>query len=76
MVLDILKEMPIGKIFVIPVRLNDCQVPDSFSDILFDNLFEEGNFEKIERIIKYVLKETEQKFLNEGEEIYNSIILL
>lgn len=50
--LDRLQEIPEGKIFIIPIRLNDCQVPEGFGDIHYCDIFEEGGFEKVVRAIK------------------------
>jgi len=45
--LDTLEEIPEDQIFVIPVRLDECQIPDRFSHIHYVDLFEEGGFEKV-----------------------------
>lgn len=49
--LDVYDETPDGEIVVIPVRIDDCEVPDSFSRIHYVNLFEKGGYEKIVRVI-------------------------
>ena len=54
MALDVMEEMPDGQTFTIPVRLDDCQVPESFHHIHYTDLFEEGNFDKIVNVIEYV----------------------
>lgn len=54
-------EMPPGSAYLIPVRLDDCEIPElrqeeygvNLSDIHWVNLFESGGFEKLVRAIKY-----------------------
>ena len=54
-------EMPPGSAYLIPVRLNDCEIPElrqdeygvNLSDIHWVNLFESGGFEKLVRAIDY-----------------------
>lgn len=46
-VLDVAAEQPEGKIFVIPARLQDCVVPDSFRRLQYVDLFEQSGFEKL-----------------------------
>lgn len=45
--LDTLQEIPEGQIFIFPVRLDNCIIPESFSHIHYVDLFEEGSIEKI-----------------------------
>lgn len=47
LVLDTLDEIPEGQIFVIPVRLDNCQIPYRFSRIHYVDLFEQGGFGKV-----------------------------
>ena len=46
-VLDVAAEQPEGKIFVIPARLQDCVVPDSFHRLQYVDLFKPSGFEKL-----------------------------
>lgn len=46
-VLDMAAEQPEGKIFVIPARLEDCVVPDSFHRLQYVDLFKPSGFEKL-----------------------------
>ncbi len=46
-VLDVAAEQPEGKIFVIPARLQDCVVPESFRRLQYVDLFEPRGFEKL-----------------------------
>lgn len=51
--LETLDEIPAGQIFLIPVRLDDCQIPDRFRRIHYVDLFEEGGFEKVIKAIQF-----------------------
>jgi formylglycine-generating enzyme required for sulfatase activity len=58
-------ERPAGSIFLIPVRLDDCDVPDlqipdrglSLRDIQWVDLWQEGGFDRLGRAIGYALAE-------------------
>jgi formylglycine-generating enzyme required for sulfatase activity len=45
--LDALQELPEGTIHTIPVRLDDCEVPDSFRHYHYANLFAPNGFDRI-----------------------------
>lgn len=45
--LDVLQEVPEGQIFVIPVKLDDCKVPEMFSRLHWTKLYEPYGIEKI-----------------------------
>ena len=45
--LEVLDEMPEGQIFIIPVRLEDCNVPTKFEKLHYVNLYEEGGIDNI-----------------------------
>ena len=49
--LDLFKELPPGSVFVIPARLENCQVPDELQKYHYVNLFEEDGFERLVRAI-------------------------
>ena len=51
-VLDVADEQPEGTIFVIPVKLEECEVPDRLSAWHWVNLFEEGGFERLMRALR------------------------
>lgn len=53
--LETFSEIPEGQIFIIPVRLNECQIPDKFTGIHYVDLFENDAFEKIVQTIKLSL---------------------
>lgn len=44
---DILDQIPDEHIFVIPIRLDECEVPDRFRSLQWSDVFEEGDFEKV-----------------------------
>jgi hypothetical protein len=43
--LDVLRDIPDGTIYAIPVLLDDCPIPAQFSDLHWCNLFEADGFE-------------------------------
>ena len=45
--LEILEQMPEGRVFLIPVRLDNCTVPDRISDRQWVDLFSEDGFYKL-----------------------------
>lgn len=50
--LDIADEQPEGEIFIIPVRLEECKVPERLSRWHWVNLFEENGYAKLMRALK------------------------
>lgn len=78
--LDTLEEKPEGKVYIIPVRLDECEVPDSFGHIHYSDLFEEDGLGLVLKTIKNQLEgqtqseevgiqlEEHQKVLKELEE--------
>ncbi len=46
-VLDVADEQPEGTIFVIPIKLEECEVPDRLSAWHWVDLFEENGFERL-----------------------------
>src|SRR5215467_11682491 len=50
--LDALQELPEGTIHTIPVRLDDCELPQSFQHYHYANLFDPHGFDRIVRAIR------------------------
>jgi hypothetical protein len=50
--LDVLNEIPEGQIFIIPVRLDNCHVPNRFQRLHWCNLFEKDGIEKLVETIR------------------------
>lgn len=50
--LDVLDEMPENQIYLIPVRLEDCEMPDNLGDFQPANLFESDGFDRLLRAIE------------------------
>ncbi len=49
--IDAWKEMPEGTIYTIPVRINDCQIPELFSGLNHIDLFEDQGLERVIRCL-------------------------
>src|SRR5262245_52237205 len=58
--LDALQELPEGTIHTIPVRLDDCEVPDSFRHYHYANLFAPKGFDRIVRAIRAELAKRQE----------------
>jgi TIR domain/Sulfatase-modifying factor enzyme 1 len=50
--LEVLRQIPDGTIYAIPVRLNECAIPEQFSDLHWCNLFEADGFEYLLRALQ------------------------
>jgi hypothetical protein len=50
--LDVADEQPEGAIFIIPVKLQECDVPERLCQWQWVNLFEAGGFEKLTRSLQ------------------------
>jgi hypothetical protein len=55
--LEVLDEMPESRIFVIPVRIDNCEIPDKFSNLQWCNLFEKDGLEKMIEAIHESMKQ-------------------
>ncbi len=53
--LDLLEEMPDGAIYLIPARLERCQVPEQLEDLHWADLFEPDGFEYLVRSLAFEL---------------------
>jgi formylglycine-generating enzyme required for sulfatase activity len=53
--LDVLKQTPEGAIYLIPARLEECEVPDRLADLHWVDLFEPDGFEYLKRSLDYEL---------------------
>lgn len=51
--LDILDQTPEGTIYLIPVRLEECETPERLSDLHWVDLFEPDGFEYLTRALDY-----------------------
>lgn len=65
--LDILQEIPEGQIFIIPTRLDDCQIPDSFKYIHYVDLFQKGGFDSIVKAIQHSFASKSEGIKNKFE---------
>jgi hypothetical protein len=52
LVLDVLTEIPEGTIYAIPVRLDDCAIPEQFSHLHWCNLLEPDGFDYLLRALQ------------------------
>jgi len=50
--LDIAEEQPEGSIYMVPVKLEDCGVPDSLSKWQWVSLFEEAGYKRLLRALR------------------------
>jgi hypothetical protein len=51
--LDVADEQPEGSIFLIPVKLEECPMPDRLSHLHWVNLFAERGYEQLLRALRY-----------------------
>jgi hypothetical protein len=58
--LDAWQELPEGTIHTIPVRIDDCDIPESFRRYHWANLFEPNGFERIVRAIRTELSKLQE----------------
>lgn len=51
--LDVAAEQPEGTIFVIPIRLEACDIPDQLKHVKGIDLFEEGSYERLKKALRF-----------------------
>jgi hypothetical protein len=56
--LDVAEEQPEGAIFLIPVRLEDCEVPERLRRWQWVDLFRESGYSKLEVALKFASRRT------------------
>jgi hypothetical protein len=52
LVLDVADEQPEGSLFIIPVRLEECDIPNRFKHLHYANLYEHDGFSKLLNALK------------------------
>ncbi|NEQ51950.1 MAG: SUMF1/EgtB/PvdO family nonheme iron enzyme [Leptolyngbya sp. SIO3F4] len=68
-------EMPVGSVYLLPVRLNDCEIPElrqdeygvNLSDIHWVNLFQSNGFEQLVRAITYHFPDTPSQVIHDSD---------
>lgn len=50
--LDVLDQMPEDQVFIIPVKLDDCPIPEKFKFLQWANLYEKDGYDKILKSLK------------------------
>src|SRR5918997_6854737 len=58
--LDTLEEMPPDAIHTIPIRLDDCQIPEQFHQLQWSDLSEAGEFDRILRALRFGMEQRQQ----------------
>lgn len=58
--LDVALEQPFGDIFLIPLRLEPCEIPDQLSKWQYVDYFEENGYAKLRRALDTALKQRRQ----------------
>ncbi len=58
--LDVLDECPEGDIYLIPVKIDECDVPRKFAHLHYVSLQESGSLEKIAKVIQRHSSKTEE----------------
>ena len=51
--LDVVQSMPEGKVYLIPVLLEECEIPKRLSNWHCERVFEENGFDKLEKAIRF-----------------------
>jgi hypothetical protein len=70
--LDVAEEQPEGAIFIIPMRLEECDVPERLSGRQWVDLFRAGGYKKIARALKKCAYEIGKDWNQKAEEIIAS----
>jgi ADP-ribose pyrophosphatase YjhB (NUDIX family) len=67
--LETLDEFPENQIFLVPIRLDECEVPTKLSRLHWLNIFESGGYEKLASLLS-MYKEDSTTFENNGTPLY------
>lgn len=75
--LDTLEEIPDGEIFIIPVRLEDCLIPEAFRHIHYVDLFEPEGFDLVMKVIGAEIEVRPNEFKDPRDgQVYKTVGLL
>jgi formylglycine-generating enzyme required for sulfatase activity len=55
--LDTLEDMPPDAIHTIPIRLDDCEIPEQFHHLQWSDISEEGEFDRIVRALRFGMEQ-------------------
>lgn len=69
--LDTLEEIPEDQIFIIPVRLEECKIPETFNHIQYVDLFEQNGFHLVRKVIELELELENSNKLEFPQELTN-----
>ena len=58
LVIETAANIPFGEVFLIPVKLDECEVPPELSEKQYVNLFAENGFERICEVLVTKWKKT------------------
>jgi hypothetical protein len=61
MALDVLNMMPEGRVYLIPARLDDCQMPNSLGSQQWVDLFDEDGFERLREALRAEMERKQKK---------------
>jgi rod shape-determining protein MreB and related proteins len=72
--LDVASELPEGIIFVIPIRLEECDLPERLKELHWVNLFEETGFERLTKTLEHRASSLETKSEDRLEGVHPTIL--
>jgi hypothetical protein len=52
--IDVLQEIPLGGIFIIPIRLDDCEIPQEFEKLQWVDFREKSFWSKLQKSLKAI----------------------
>lgn len=61
MALDVASEKPDNAIYLIPIKFEDCPIPETLTRLQWVNLFEKNGYEKLLRALQYCAERKESK---------------
>jgi hypothetical protein len=76
--LNIAEEMPEGTFFLIPVKLEDCEVPFKLKSWQWVNLYEIGGYERLEKALTFranTLTKATRKSTNRAEDLRKALAM-
>ncbi len=69
--LEAAQEIPLGSIFVIPLRLEECDIPDVLSNLQEIDYFREEGYDKLIRSFKHRARELGLKFVKDSSHAHH-----
>jgi hypothetical protein len=73
--LDVADEQPEGTIFIIPLKLEECEAPERLRRWQWVNLFEAGGYDRLKRALLYTSKQKQMESDKRTQSVLENLLI-